>query len=133
MGTSADALSWTVPRLRFRTIDPNTLCFFDGKISAWNESKAAYLIDGVAINSVSGGPVLRRAGESVAIIGSISAYRRVASGATPGLSVAQDVAHFQQIVTSFKNVAEAARKKKEEEAAKAATQSAQPELAELSN
>jgi S1-C subfamily serine protease len=113
--------------LGYPAIDPDTLCFFAGKISAWNKSKAAYLIDGVAINGVSGGPVLRRSDESVAIIGSISAYRRLPSGITPGLSVAQDVAHFQQIVSTFKTVDEAAHKKQEEEAAKAANQSAEPE------
>jgi hypothetical protein len=78
------------------------------------------LIDGVAINGVSGGPViLRRADDTVRIIGAITAYmpNRLTSGTLPGLSVAQDVSHFQKIVTQFKSSDEAARKKKEQEAA----------------
>ena len=42
--------------LGFPGIDAQTLCFFSGNISA--RKPAAYLIDGVAINGVSGGPVV---------------------------------------------------------------------------
>jgi len=42
----------------FPTLEPNTPCFFSGNISARQDHKNAYLIDGVAINGVSGGPVL---------------------------------------------------------------------------
>lgn len=68
---------------------------------------------------VSGGPVLRRRGDStlpVDVIGSISSYRRAASGISPGLSVAQDVSHFQAIVTRLRDADEAARQKKQQEA-----------------
>jgi hypothetical protein len=75
----------------------DTLCFFTGNISAWQEGKSEYLIDGVAINGVSGGPVFRRAGETVDIIGAITNYmpNRLTSGTLPGLSVAQDVFTFR--------------------------------------
>lgn len=43
--------------LGFPAIDPNTLCFFSGSISARQHSQ--YLIDGVAIHGVSGGPVIQ--------------------------------------------------------------------------
>src|SRR5262249_62208479 len=36
------------------------LCFFSGHISAYIESESAYLVDGVAINGVSGGPAFSR-------------------------------------------------------------------------
>jgi len=41
--------------LGYPAIGPWTLCFFRGNVSARQE--ASYLIDGVAINGVSGGPV----------------------------------------------------------------------------
>ncbi|MBM4135549.1 MAG: trypsin-like peptidase domain-containing protein [Nitrospira sp.] len=43
--------------LGFPYIEPYTLCFFSGYISARREDRKAYLIDGVSINGVSGGPV----------------------------------------------------------------------------
>jgi hypothetical protein len=96
---------------------PDTLCFFSGMTSAWQEAKFAYLIDGVAINGVSGGPVFRRTVDSAEIIGSITAYQPnfQMSGTLPGLSIAQDVSHFQDFVMRMKNREEAARKKKEQE------------------
>jgi hypothetical protein len=39
----------------FPAVEPNTLCFFSGNISARISNDSAYLIDGVAINGVSGG------------------------------------------------------------------------------
>src|SRR5262249_41156173 len=69
-----------------------TLCFFSGNVSAWQEWRNAYLIDGVAINGVSGGPVLYpTTTDGVQIVGSISAYRanRATGETLPGLSVAQ--------------------------------------------
>jgi hypothetical protein len=46
--------------LGFPAIESFTLCFFSGIISARQDFRKAYLIDGVAINGVSGGPVLCR-------------------------------------------------------------------------
>jgi hypothetical protein len=43
--------------LGYPNIEPNSLCFFAGTVSARQASRKAYLIDGVAINGVSGGPV----------------------------------------------------------------------------
>jgi hypothetical protein len=104
--------------LGFPSIGPDTLCFFCGKISAWQQATSAYLIDGVAINGVSGGPVFHTTASGPWIIGTITAYmpNRLSAGTLPGLSVAQDVSHFQQIVNEMKNWDEAARKKKEQEA-----------------
>jgi hypothetical protein len=105
--------------LGYPGIGPETLCFFSGKISAWQQKTSSYLIDGVAINGVSGGPVFYRKGDSARVFGAITAYmpNRLTGSVLPGLSVAQDVSHFQNMVTYIKDRDEAARKKKEQEAA----------------
>lgn len=80
--------------LGFPAVEPNTLCFFSGAISARLESKRAYLIDGVAINGVSGGPVFHTSHSgSPQVIGCVSAYHpnRATGEALPGLLRAQDV------------------------------------------
>lgn len=100
--------------LGFPGIEPQTLCFFSGNISARKDSRRAYLIDGVAINGVSGGPVIccTIGGGGVQIVGAIMAYvaNRAVSGSTlPGLSVAQDVSHFHSITSHIRTVDEARR------------------------
>lgn len=42
--------------LGFPAIPSANLCFFAGNVSAWIQDQGAYLVDGVAINGVSGGP-----------------------------------------------------------------------------
>ncbi len=44
----------------FPRIAPINFCFFSGPISFFLEEESAYLIDGVAIDGVSGGPVFRQ-------------------------------------------------------------------------
>lgn len=95
----------------------HTLCFFSGNISAVQQGLHAYLIDGVAINGVSGGPVIySHPTDGVQIVGSISAYiaNRATGEALPGLSVAQDVTHFHAVAASIKSVEEARKKKAED-------------------
>ena len=85
-------------------------CFFSGMVSAFDNSRHAYLIDGVAINGVSGGPVIYSAGpDTIQIIGSVSAYiaNRATGEALPGLSVAQDVSHLHEIAKQIKTMDEA--------------------------
>ena len=101
--------------LGYPAIVENTLCFFSGNVSAWQDFRNAYLIDGVAINGVSGGPVIYSTPtDGVQIVGSISAYRanRATGEALPGLSIAQDVSHFQHIVSRIRSIDEANRQKK---------------------
>lgn len=96
-----------------------TLCFFSGNISAFDESRHAYLIDGVAINGVSGGPVIySHDGSDIHVVGSITAYmaNRQTGATLPGLSVAQDVSHFHDVTGNIRSYDEAKRKKAEEEA-----------------
>jgi hypothetical protein len=97
----------------------HTQCFFSGNVSAFQDGRHAYLIDGVAINGVSGGPVMYATStEGIQIIGSISAYiaNRLTGEALPGLSVVQDVSHLHEIAKQVKNLDEARRKQAEEAA-----------------
>ncbi|MCG8345987.1 MAG: serine protease [Chlorobiales bacterium] len=100
----------------FPAVAPFDLCFFSGNTSARQIDRKAYLIDGVAINGVSGGPVLYSTGtEGVQIVGTVSAYQanRATGEALPGLLVAQDVSHFHDVATHIKSIDEAHKKKEE--------------------
>jgi hypothetical protein len=99
----------------FPAMEPDALCFFSGNISARKKVRKAYLLDGVAINGVSGGPVFDDGddGKGPRIIGVVTAYiaNRATGGTLPGLAYAQDLSHFHEIATSFKNIAEANQQK----------------------
>lgn len=102
--------------LGFPGIEPYTLCFFSGTTSARQGSR--YLIDGVAINGVSGGPVMcLHKTDGIQIVGIVSAYKanRTAGDTLPGLSYAQDVSHFHDIINHIKSIDEANKKKQEME------------------
>lgn len=63
------------------------LCFFRGVVSGFQEEPPVYLVDGVAINGVSGGPAFDRSG---LVVGLVSAYvpNQVTSTKTlPGLMI----------------------------------------------
>ncbi|MDO9307758.1 MAG: serine protease [Deltaproteobacteria bacterium] len=109
--------------LGYPAIEAYTLCFFSGNISARRDDLRAYLIDGVAINGVSGGPVIfNTATDGVQFVGVMTAYRanRTYGDALPGLSIAQDVSHFHDVIQQVRSVDDANRKKRElEEAQKA--------------
>ena len=114
--------------LGYPGIGPQTLCFFSGKISAWQTAHGRYLIDGVAIHGVSGGPVFfRTTDDKVQTIGTITQYiaNRLTGESLPGLSVAQNVSHFHTAISIIKNRDEAAKKKKEEEQKAAASPAAE--------
>jgi hypothetical protein len=100
--------------LGYPAIAAYTACFFSGNVSALEEWRNAYLIDGVAINGVSGGPVIYcDPSDGVQIVGSISAYRanRATGEDLPGLSIAQDVSHFQAMAAVLKNIDDANRQR----------------------
>jgi len=101
--------------LGYPYLEQDKLCFFSGCISARNEEKKYYLIDGVSINGVSGGPVLSFAEEGTEIIGIICAYMaNVDVGSnTPGLSIAQDVSHFHKVGDQIKTIDDANKRKQE--------------------
>jgi hypothetical protein len=100
----------------FPGIEPYTLCFFSGNVSAYRADRKAYLIDGVAINGVSGGPVVYSTGtDGVQVVGIISAYRanRLGPDALPGLCIAQDVSFFHDVIQHEKSLEEAKKKEKQ--------------------
>ncbi|MBI5623522.1 MAG: serine protease [Elusimicrobia bacterium] len=97
--------------LGFPAVSSSNLCFFSGRTSCFISKDHAYLIDGVAINGVSGGPTfhLNQPTQDVLIIGVVSAYiaNRATGETLPGLSVVQDVSHFQELLAKFQSIAEA--------------------------
>ena len=104
----------------FPAVEPDTLCFFSGTISAAISYRDAYLVDGVAISGVSGGPVFQTTGDNKSladhvIIGMVTAYiPNRATGATlPGLAMAQDVSHFVDTISHLKTLKEARDQKPE--------------------
>lgn len=101
--------------LGYPNISPSDTCFFSGRISAWLEKNDAYLVDGVAINGVSGGPGFIYEGGrdgGIDLIGLVSAYiPNMATGqALPGLAVLRNVSELQQLVKDFKTIDEAKEK-----------------------
>lgn len=109
------AVGW----LGFPNVEPNELCFFSGKISANLKDRKKYLIDGVAIHGVSGGPVFfSNDTDGVQIVGTVSAYQanRATGETLPGLLIAQDVSHFHKVASSIQSIEEAKKKKLELEA-----------------
>jgi hypothetical protein len=102
--------------LGFPALASTTLCFFSGIISARQEYRHAYLIDGVSINGVSGGPVIYGTeADGVQIVGTVSAYisNRATGDTLPGLSIARDVSHFHDTITMLQTLDEAKEKKQE--------------------
>ena len=86
-----------------------TLCFFSGRVSCWQDADQSYLIDGVAINGVSGGPTFCITEVGVMVIGVVSAYiPNMATGEPlPGLAVARDVSHFHASIEQFASLDQA--------------------------
>jgi len=126
MGTLID-IGAEVGWLGFPSVAPNNLCFFSGNVSARQEFRNAYLIDGVAINGVSGGPVLHLNGtDGVQIVGTVSAYsaNRATGEALPGLAIAQDVSHFHDVANHVHSIDEANKKKQEFESQQSSNQDA---------
>jgi hypothetical protein len=101
------------------------LCFFMGRISAFVHGDDSYLIDGVAINGVSGGPVFARlSGDKPQLLGTVSAYmvNRIRGEALPGLLRVQDVTSFHETIKRVRSIDEARVKQREEEAKRAEEQ-----------
>lgn len=83
----------------FPSVASNELCFFHGHISARLEGEKSYLVDGVAINGVSGGPAFVRSGSSydVDVYGVVTAYlpNRSTGTTLPGVCWVQDVSSYK--------------------------------------
>lgn len=95
--------------LGFPAIPHANLCFFSGRISAWIESDNAYLVDGVAINGVSGGPAFII--ENM-LMGVVSAYipNRAMGEPLPGLAVVRGVNQYHDLTQEFKTIDQAKEK-----------------------
>jgi hypothetical protein len=109
------------------------LCLFTGCVSAFLLEEECYLIDGVAINGVSGGPVFAATHDDTPeLMGIVSAYLPNRTGNTPGLLRAQDISPFHrdlQWVHSFEEAKEKekeARQKALEEAQQSPEKAAEP-------
>jgi len=93
----------------FPALSPTDLCFFSGRVSAHIQTDSAYLVDGVAINGVSGGPALwLRTGDSC-YIGVVSQYipNRATGEALPGLAVIRTVSQFYGMIKHFRSLDDA--------------------------
>lgn len=95
--------------LGFPAIQDAGLCFFSGRISTYLENITTYLVDGVAINGVSGGPALRLVLNSVQFMGIVSAYipNRATGDVLPGVAVVRNVLEFHDIADRFRSMDEA--------------------------
>ena len=95
--------------LGFPSVSPNSLCFFTGRASFYDTNNGAYLIDGVVINGVSGGPVFHLTEHFPVTVGVVSAYlvNRATGETLPGLGVVRDVRQFQALIKQFKSLEEA--------------------------
>src|SRR5690606_14711213 len=116
--------------LGYPHLEPYTLCFFSGNISARRDDRSAYLVDGVAINGVSGGPVLcTDHADGVQFVGVVSAYmaNRQRGDTLPGLLIAQDVSHFHGVIQQIRSLDEALQKRAQMEAAQQRESSPSPE------
>lgn len=115
----------------YPAIVPETLCFFRGHVSAFQQGTDAYLIDGVSIHGLSGGPVFTDE-KNPQVLGSISAYlpNRSAGATLPGLIQAYDLTALHNTITRIRNVddarAQAAEAAKQAEAAQANQATAVP-------
>lgn len=110
--TAAD--EWLYPGveiawLGFPAIPGANLCFFAGRISAWLSEQYAYLVDGVAINGVSGGPAFFADEDKIEVMGVVSAYapNRATGETLPGLSVVRDIMKLHDVVKQVESFDEA--------------------------
>ena len=109
----------------FPHLAPNNICFFSGAISANVGLDDSYLIDGVAINGVSGGPVFDDVTQLVGVVSAYMANRRPGES-LPGLLQAQDLTAFHDSIQKIKSLDEAKEQEKkgaEEKQAEASKQS----------
>ena len=94
----------------FPVVSSQNLCFFNGRNSCWLKKSRTYLIDGVAINGVSGGPAFYTTTKEVKIIGSVSAYLPNRAGSTPGLAMISDVDQYLDVIKTIKDWEEAKKR-----------------------
>jgi len=114
--------------LGFPAISASNLCFFGGKVSACLTQEEAYLVDGVAINGVSGGPAFHQTRATVIIMGVVSAYvpNRATGEALPGLGIVRNVKQFHELTPTFASLDAAKAQESPPTAASSPTVEAEP-------
>ncbi|HJY98607.1 MAG TPA: serine protease [Patescibacteria group bacterium] len=102
----------------FPSVYSSELCFFEGYVSSYLKDKKSYLIDGVGINGVSGGPafIVRKDNKQVMVCGVISSYlpNRLKGEALPGLCYVSSVEPYLKMIKSLQSLEEAEKKAIEE-------------------
>lgn len=93
----------------FPVMAPNNLCFFAGHVSSYLPKELSYLVDGVAISGVSGGPafsfvIKEDTPPELIICGLVSAYipTRVSGESLPGVCWLRTVAAFHKLFPQLK-------------------------------
>lgn len=104
----------------YPAVAPNEFSFFSGAVSCFLEPQLSYLVDGVAINGVSGGPAFTVLPENVVhLVGVVSAYipnRMMTGESLPGVCFVVGMHSFYQFIKQIKSVEEAQEKQKQLEA-----------------
>lgn len=103
----------------YPAVAPSDFCFFTGAVSCFLGNKLAYLVDGVAINGVSGGPafcVLPKNG--LHFIGVVTAYvpNRLGEESLPGVCFVSGIHPLYHVVKEVKSLEDAEQKAKQLEA-----------------
>lgn len=95
--------------LGYPAVQGADLCFFEGHISAYLDAESSYLVDGVAINGVSGGPAFWRAGDAIEMIGLVSAYipNRATGIVLPGVALIRDINQYHDYADRVRSLDEA--------------------------
>jgi trypsin-like peptidase len=114
--------------LGYPAVATETACFFRGHVSAFLHGVDAYLIDGVSIHGLSGGPVFTDE-RNPRLLGSISAYlpNRSAGGTLPGLIQAYDLTALHTTIATMRTWDEARERAAEEERKKSEQDSTGPQ------
>lgn len=99
----------------FPVLAPDHFSFFNGVVSCFLNDDYAYLVDGVAINGVSGGPAFTVFKNNIQLIGVVSAYipNRATGESLPGVCFVVGINPFYDFIKDIKSVEEASEKAKE--------------------
>ncbi|HUV42881.1 MAG TPA: serine protease [Patescibacteria group bacterium] len=110
----------------FPLIYPSKLCFFGGHVSSYLKDRNSYLVDGVGINGVSGGPafIMSNKSDEVMVCGVISSYlpNRIRGEALPGLCYVSSVEPYLKMLEGFHSLDDAEKKAEEQESQKSEIQ-----------
>lgn len=100
--------------LGYPSVAPSALCFFSGRISSYLEEEMAYLIDGVAINGASGGPVFDEYEELTGLVTAYIPNVSTAGQTLPGLCLVYNVAPLRAVIEDLDSLDEAKEEEQKE-------------------